>query len=108
MVILQLSTVKGIAIEEAIAVTIAHVVFIAAYEEVPVVAAEVVIDIGKICGNIIFAASRAIISKGANARRDTVNNVRTVVNLSISTNANTIIPRAVIILFFISNFSYFN
>ena len=97
VLILQLSAIKSIAIEEAIAMAIAHVVFIAAYEEVPVVAAEVVIDVSQVRVNIVIIAiaSRTVISKADAIGADTVGYFRAVVNLSIGTDTNTIIPTAV-------------
>ena len=99
--VFQLRTVKVIAIEEAISTAAAHVIFITANFQIPVVAAEVVVNISAIREDVVFIAivSRAVISEAYIVGADTINNFRTVVDLSISTNADTVRPRIIILNF---------
>ena len=101
VVILQLSAVEGIAIEEAISTAAAHVIFITANFQIPVVAAEVVVNISAIREDVIILAiaSCAIISEAYIVGADTIDDFCTVVDLSISANTNTISPRIIILNF---------
>lgn len=88
--------------------TIAHVVFIAAYEEVPIVAAEIVVDVSKIRVDIVlFVASLSVVRESLVIRADTVGYFRAVVDLGIGADADTVGPGIIIFSCFINNISIF-
>lgn len=81
--VLQLSAIEDVAIEEAVRVVAAHLVVITASRYSPVFA-ELVFNVSAVSvGRIVFV-SRAIVSEGMSGF-DTVSNLRAVVNLCIST-----------------------
>ena len=107
VLIFQLSAVEGIAIEETISTRATHDVFITANHQIPVVTAEVVINISTVRRDIIFTASRAVISKAAVARRDAISNFRAVIYLSIGTDADTVGPRIIVLRSCLDRFAGF-
>ena len=100
VLVLQLSAIEGIT--ELIANFITEDIGVTAYHEIPVVAAEVIIDvseirIGIIAVFIISTVSSAITTKRMTVCAYAIGNFRAVVNLGISTEADTIIPRIIIL-----------
>ena len=88
-------------IEEAISTATAHIIFITANFQIPVVAAEVVVNKSTVRKDVIVLtiASCAIISEVYIVSANAVNDFRAVVNLRISTNADTVRPRIIVLNF---------
>ena len=93
----QFGAVEDIAVVIAIGVVATEDISIrTADAEVPRFAAKIIVDFSDIGQDIVFIFSGAIIREGVVIAADTVSNLRAVVNLCVSAEANTIIPRFII------------
>ena len=97
--IFQFSPVEDVAILEAVSVFTAQDIRIGTADaEVPVVAAEVVVDFGVVCEDVLVVASCAVISEVDVIRADAVCYRRAVIDFGVGADADAVIPRSIILI----------
>ena len=97
--IFQFSPVKDVTILEAVSVFTAQDIRIGTADaEVPVVAAEVVVDFGVIGEDVFVVARCAIIGEADVIRADAVCYGRAVVDFGVGADADAVIPRSIILI----------
>ena len=97
--IFQFSPVKDVTVLEAVGVFTAQDIRIGTADaEVPVVAAEVVVDFGVVCEDVLVVARCAIIGEADVIRADAVGYGRAVIDFGVSADADAVIPRSIILI----------
>ena len=101
--IFQFSPVEDVAILEAVSVFTAQDVRIGTADaEVPVVAAEVVVDFGVIREDVVVVAGCAVVGEVDVIRADAVGYCRAVIDLGIGPDADAVIPGRIILITFLT------
>ena len=97
--VFQFSPVKDVTVLESVGVFTAQDIRIGTADaEVPVVAAEVVVDFSVVCEDVLVVARCAVIGEADVIRADAVRYGRAVIDFGIGPDADAVIPRSIILI----------